>query len=217
MYVGLKMLKGFQTVTTKTSVAEAQALLEKQHLWMLLVVDGEKLVGYVRDEDISAALPSMMTTLDKFEALYLLRKLTIGMIMRKDIVTVPPEMEIEAAANIMHEKNLAGLAVVDRSGKLVGYINRTVMLDVLVEEMGLRQGGARIVLEVEDRPGVLKDITGIIADQGISIISTSTFHQDRHLVVIRMATGDASAIEAVLRNRGFKLKTVEDFAGEWRS
>lgn len=216
MYVGLKMLKGFKTVTPRTSVAEAQKLLEQQHLWMLLVVDGEKLVGYVRSEDIMAALPSVMTTLDKHEALYLISKLTIDKIMRRDIVSVPPEMEIEAAASIMHEKNVAGLAVVDARGKLIGYINRTVMLDVLVEEMGLRQGGARIVFEVEDRPGVLREVTGLIADKGVSIISTATFfHDGRRMVVIRLATDDASGIVAALDERGYRIQTYADFAGEW--
>lgn len=215
MYVGLKMLKDFQPVTPKTSVAEARKLLEKQHLWMLLVVDGEKLVGYVRGEDVMAALPSVMTTLDKHEALYLISKLTIDKIMRKDIIVVPPSMEIEAAAEIMHAKNVAGLAVVDARGKLVGYINRTVMLDVLVEEMGLRQGGARIVFEVEDRPGVLREVTGLIADKGVSIISTATFfHGGRRMVVIRLAVDDASGVEAALRERGYKLQTYADFAGE---
>lgn len=218
MYVGLRMLRGFQTVTPKTSVAEAQKLLEKQHLWMLLVTDADKLLGYVRSEDIMAALPSVMTTLDKHEALYLIHKLSIDKIMRRDITTVPPEMDIETAANIMFEKNVAGLAVVSARGKLIGYINRTVMLDVLVEEMGLRQGGSRIMFEVEDRPGVLKEVTGLIADMGVSIISTSTFfHKGRRMVVIRLAAEEPSRVEAALTARGYRLETVADFAKEWQS
>jgi len=213
MYVGLKMLKGFQTITPKTSVAEAKKLLERQALWMLLVTDGDKLLGYVRSEDIMAALPSVMTTLDRHEASYLIHKLTIDKIMRKDILTVPPEMEIEAAADIMHEKNVAGLAVVDKKGKLVGYINRTVMLDVLVEEMGLRQGGSRIAFEADDHPGVLSKITSLIADKGVSIISTAMFfHNGRRMVVIRLATDDPSVVEASLAEQGYKIETYADFA-----
>jgi CBS domain-containing protein len=115
MYVGLKMLKDFRKVTPKTPVKDADRFLRESDLWMLLVVDDEsgELVGYVRKEDIAMALPSVMTTLEKHEALYLLAKLTVGRIMRRDITVVPPEMDIEAAAEIMYQKNLAGLAVVD--------------------------------------------------------------------------------------------------------
>lgn len=141
MYVGLKMLRNFVTVTPKTPVLEAQKLLEESRLGMLLVVEGGKLLGYVRPEDLSAALPSIMTSLDKHEIKYLMSKLSVERIIRKDIKTVAPEVEIEAAADLMFEKNLAGLAVVDHQGGLIGYINRSVMLDVLVEEMGHREGG----------------------------------------------------------------------------
>ncbi|EPR31476.1 putative signal transduction protein with CBS domain containing protein [Alkalidesulfovibrio alkalitolerans DSM 16529] len=217
MYVGLKMLKKFVTATPKTLVKDARRLLEEQRLWMLLVMEGDRLVGYVRLEDIMAALPSIMTTLEKHELNYLLSKLTVEKIIRKDITSVSPTMDIESAAKIMHDKNLAGLAVVDDdTGKLLGYINRSVMLEVLVEEMGLLAGGKRIVFEVADRPGVIHEVSGIIAQKGVSIISTGTFfHENRRMVVIRVATEDESPIAAALQERGYKLVTAADFVGEW--
>ncbi|WP_029894514.1 CBS domain-containing protein [Desulfohalovibrio reitneri] len=216
MYVGLKMLKKFATVTPKTLVKDADKLMEEEKLWMLLVMDGEKLVGYLRKEDIRAALPSIMTTLEKHELNYLLSKLTVEKIIRRDITSIPPTAEIETAAEVMFEKNLAGLAVVNHDGKLLGYINRTVMLDVLVEEMGLRQGGQRIAFDTPDRPGVIREVSGIIADMGMSIISTGTFfHNDRRMVVIRVATDDASPVAAALQDKGYRLVTAEDFVSEW--
>ncbi|EPR42461.1 transcriptional regulator, Rrf2 family [Desulfovibrio sp. X2] len=217
MYVGLKMLKKFDTVTPKTLVKDARKLLDEDNLWILLVMDGDKLVGYVRLEDIMAALPSLLTALEKHEINYLMSKLTVEKIIRKDMVTVSPTMDIETAAQIMHEKNLAGLAVVDdTTGKLLGYINRTVMLDVLVEEMGLRQGGQRIVIETADRTGVIHEVSGIIASLGMSIISTGTFfHQERRMIVFRVAAQDASPVAAALQDKGYTLVTAEDFVGEW--
>ena len=216
MYVGLKMLKNFQTVTPRTPVSKAHDMLDQEDLGMLLVVDGQNLIGYIRKEDVSAALPSVMSTLDKHEALYLLSKLTVDKIMRRDITTVQPEMEIEAAADIMYRKKLAGLAVVDAGGKLVGYINRAVMLDVLVEEMGFRQGGSRVVFEVEERPGVLHEITGVIRSKGVNIITTGTFYNEgKRIIVIRMATDDPSEVVAGLEQAGYTMKTAADFVGEW--
>jgi acetoin utilization protein AcuB len=216
MYVGLKMLRDFETVTPKTPVNEAIRILDESKLWMLLVVEDDKLVGYVRKEDLTAALPSMMTTLEKHELHYLMTKLTVAKIMRKDIRRVSPETEIEVAADIMEKENLAGLAVMTEDGRLVGYINRTVMLDVLVEELGLRLGGSRIVFEVADRTGVLHEVSGLIASKGVSIISTATFfHNDRRMVVIRVALDDPSSIAASLQELGYRPVTAEDFVEEW--
>jgi acetoin utilization protein AcuB len=48
-------------------------------------------------------------------------------------------------------QRIGGLAEGRFPGKLVGYINRSAELDVLVEEMGLRQGRSRNVFEVEEQ------------------------------------------------------------------
>jgi len=216
MFVGLKMLKNFVTVTPKTLVKDAEKLMEASKLWMLLVVEDEKLVGYVRSDDLNRALPSIATSLSKHELNYLMGKLTIGKIMRKDITTIAPEVEIEKAAAIMFDKNLAGLAVTE-GDKLIGYINRSVMLDVLVEEMGYREGGSRICFETDDRTGVLHEVAGIIAGMDQSIISTGTFfHDDRRVVVIRVATTDPSPIAAALQDKGYQVVGPMDFMEDWQ-
>ncbi len=217
MYVGLKMLKDFKKVTPHTSIKDAEKLFRESDFWMLLVVDeGGELVGCIRKEDLALALPSMMTTLEKHEALYLMTKLTVDKVMRRNINTAPPEMEIEAAADIMFRENLAGLAVVDENDRLIGYINRTVMLDLLVEEMGLHRGGSRIVFEVEDRTGVIHEVSGVIKDLGISIISTGTFfHNGARMVVIRLAADDASRAAQAIAERGYRLVSAKDFQEEW--
>lgn len=157
-----------------------------------------------------------MTSLEKHELNYLMSKLTVEKIFRTDIKTVTPETEIEGAADMMYEMNLAGLAVVDANSELIGYINRSVMLDVLSEEMGYREGGSRITIEVDDRSGVLYEVAGVIANMKMSIISTGTFfYNGRRVVVVRIDTEDSSPVAAALKDRGYKLVTPEDFSGEW--
>lgn len=217
MFVGLKMLRDFVTVTPKTLVKDADRMMEESKLWMLLVKDGDELLGYVRKEDIRAALPSIMTSLEKHELNYLMSKLTVEKIIRRDITTVAPETEIEAAADLMYEMDLAGLAVVGPKGKLLGYINRSVMLEVLVEEMGHREGGSRITFETEDRPGVIYEVAGLITNMKLSIISTGTFFfNGRRIVVIRVATEDPSPVAAALQERGYKVVGPQDFMDEWQ-
>lgn len=216
MFVGLKMQKNFVAMAPDALAEDAMRRMDDEQSWMLLVVKNGKLAGYVRLEDIKGAMPSLVTGLDKHELNYLLSKLTVGRIMRTDITAVTPDTEIETAAMLMHDKNLAGLAVVDGSGDLIGYINRTVMLEVLAEEMGFGQGGSRIVFEVEDRPGVLKETAGIIDALGYSIISTGTFtHAARRMVVIRVDTPNPSTIAAALQKAGYAVVGPEDFRHEW--
>lgn len=216
MYVGLKMLKNFYTATPQTLVKDAQKRMDEQELGMVLVLQDGKLVGYVRKEDILASLPSMVTSLDKHEINYLMNKLTVDKLLRKDILSVSPETEIEAAAYTMWKKNVAGLAVMDHGGKLLGYINRSVMLEVLVEELGYMQGGSRIVIETPERPGILSDISSVITGLGLNIISTGTFfHNLRRLVVVRVATEDPSKVAAALQDKGYPVVGPMDFMDEW--
>ncbi|WP_027180381.1 CBS domain-containing protein [Maridesulfovibrio bastinii] len=218
MYVGLKMLRDFVTVTSDTPVKKAGKILDDNQLWMLLVKDGEELVGYVTKEDVRAAMPSILISLDKKEINDLLNQLTVKDVLRKDITTVPPETEIEAAADLMYEMNLSGLAVVNSDKALIGYIDRDKMLKVLVEEMAHGQGGSRIVIEAEERTGVLYELAGIISNMKYSIISMAVFfHKHRRMIVIRVETQDSTPIVDSLRDRGYTVAGPDDFKEEWES
>ncbi len=216
MYVGLAMHKHIPTITSDTLIIKADRMMEENRLWILLVVEEGKLKGYVAKEDIRAALPSGATTFSKHELNYLLSKMTVKELVRKEMPTVRPETEIEVAAKIMRDKDLAGLAVVDRNNSLKGYISRGSMLSVLVEEMGLELGGSRIAIEVEDRKGVMAELSRLFFDLGVNILSTSTFYRDsKRLIVFRIRTDDLEAVLKVLGDKGYKVAGPEYFEHEW--
>ena len=48
--------------------------------------------------------------------------LSVKDIMTKDVITVPPEMEVAHAAKLLLEKGINGVPVVDGTGKLVGIL-----------------------------------------------------------------------------------------------
>ncbi len=216
MYVGLAMHKHIPTITSDTLIIKADRMMEENRLWILLVVEDGKLKGYVAKEDIRAALPSGATTFSKHELNYLLSKMTVKELVRKEMPTVRPETEIEVAAKIMHDKDLAGLAVVDGNNRLKGYISRGSMLSVLVEEMGLELGGSRIAVEVEDRKGVMAELSRLFFDLGVNILSTSTFYREnKRLIVFRIRTDDLDAVLKVLGDKGYKIAGPEYFEHEW--
>jgi len=216
MYVGLKMMTEVATVTPNTSLKDAHDLMEKKMLWMLPVVEGKKLVGYVKKEDVRAALPSPATMLSKHEIPSIIEKITLKDLVQKDIVTVRPETDIETAAEIMSNEQQQGLAVVDAEGRLAGYIDRTIMLEVLVEEMGLRRGGKRFAIEFTDRPGVMAEVSNIISEMGINFVSAASFyHKNSCILVFRVETDDLSPIVEALKERKFNIVGPEHFAAEW--
>ena len=216
MYVGLKMMKKVISITPKTLLLDALNLMEENRLWMLPVVVNQKLVGYVSKEDVRAALPSQATMLSRHELNTLLSTVTVEEVIKKDVVTVTPETEIEAAAELMATRYLSGLAVVDSSKRLVGYITHRIMLEVLVEEMGLHRGGKRFAIEFKDRPGVMAEVSNIIAEMGINFLSAASFfHKDDVILVFRVQTDDVEPVIARLKERNYTIVGPEYFAGAW--
>ena len=218
MFVGMKMIKDMPTIGPATLVVEADRIMEEHRLWMLMVLENKKLVGYVTKEDIRAALPSPATTLSRHELNYLLDALTVRESIKKNPPSVSPDLEIERAAQIMHERNLAGLAVVNGSDEFLGYISRSVLLQVLVEEMGLLEDGKRICIEVEDHNGVMADVTRIISDLDVNIIAAATFyHAGKRMVVFRVKVGNPSGVVGALQKNGYHVINPEDVASEWNA
>jgi acetoin utilization protein AcuB len=210
------MLKKIPTIGPDTLVVDADKIMEQNRLWMLMVLTDGKLTGYVTKEDIRAALPSPATTLSRHELNYLLGEMTVKEVVKKNPPSVTPETDIERAAQIMDERNLAGLAVVDSDKRFLGYISRSVMLEVLVEEMGLTQPGSRICIQVEDKSGVMSNVTRLIAEMGVNIIATATFyHAGARMLVFRVGLDDPSKVVSVLTENGYNVVRPEDMAKEW--
>lgn len=216
MYVGLKMIKDVVSVTEDALISDANNLMEQHQLWMLPVVKSDKLIGYIQKEDVRAALPSPATLLSKHELPEVMAHIHIKDFIKKDVTSVTPDTEIETAAELMAKNNLPGLAVVNAKGKLVGYINRSVMLEVLIEEMGLHRGGQRFAIEFKDRPGVMAEVSKMIAEMEINFVSAASFyHDDTCILVFRIETDNLFPVIEELKKRGYEILGPERFAHLW--
>ena len=155
------MTKNPVTVSEDTPVLEAGEIMRKQGFSRLPVTRGGKLVGIVTDRDMIRVSPSPATTLSVFEVNYLLSKLTLKDVMTKDPMTVAPEATLEEAAVLMRDNEVGALPVVEH-GKLLGIITESDVFDAFISLMGLREASSRVTLDIEDRVGVLAEITQII-------------------------------------------------------
>ncbi len=193
------------TATPESSVSEVVQLMKEKKVKHLPIVSKSVVVGIVSDRGIKEYLPSKGTSLDIYELNYILAKTTIKEVMIKDVVTVHPDTPVEEACMTMFDKDIGCLPVTEQ-GKLVGIISDKDMFRVLVEITGVRRGGHRISLSIEDRPGSIRDLADLIRKFGFrwqSILSTSekAAPGQRYIVIRTRGEGDFPALKKELETQ----------------
>jgi acetoin utilization protein AcuB len=213
MFVGLRMSRNVPTCTPDDGLDKAIQLMRDKKVRQLVVAEGDQLAGVLSRIDLQHVLPSTATTLAVNEMNYQLSRLKVRDFMTRKVVAVAPDTTIEEAARLMHDSDVSGLPVV-KSGRLVGLINRTIMLEVFIEEMGQQVASSRFTLELDDTPGQILNVAQIVRDCGLNIVSIATFFHgptDKRLVVFRVKTTDPSPVEEALRAAGYRIVTAADF------
>ncbi len=191
------MKKDVITIDAHASVIDAVHLLKEKGIRRLPVLKNGKLVGIVTDRDLKDFTPSKATTLDIYELRYLLSKANVEEAMTPNPITVPPDVPIENVALIMHDKKISGLPVMDGED-LVGIITESDVFEVLVALTGVKQGGVRICLPIEDRSGSAKEVADILRKHGGKIeailINYEGVAPGFRDLIMRFKGGDTQAI-----------------------
>jgi len=198
-----------KTISPETPVLDAIRTLKDQGYRRLPVVEAGRLVGIVTDKDLKDAMPSKATTLSVWELNYLLAKLTVAEVMAKPVITVSADETIEEAALLMEEYRIGGLPVVEDGG-LVGIITITDLLKAFIEVMGLREGGLRITLDVEDKPGALERLGAAVKPSNILSVATAGKKDGKRIIVIRVTGEEIATVVDRLRNAGEEVLDVRD-------
>ena len=115
-----------------TSVLEARALMQKECIRHLLVVDGGRLAGIVTDRDIRLNMASPATSLSVWELNHLLARLTVDQVMTRAVIIVDPSRDAREAARLMVDHKIGALPVVDGE-HVVGIITETDVLRAFVQ------------------------------------------------------------------------------------
>lgn len=212
MKVKDRMSTSVKTVQMETSVTEAFRLMKEHNIRRLPVMDKGKLAGIITLSDLNQAAPSSATSLSIHELNYLLAKTKIKDILpRKQVVlTTTPETYIETAAKIMRQNTVSGLPVVE-GDQLVGIITETDIFDALIDILGVKNPHSRIDVYVSDRPGTLAELTGIIAEKGISIANAVVYYdekKDKYKAILRVETLECEPVLEAFKNRGYEIESV---------
>jgi acetoin utilization protein AcuB len=196
------------TVDKDVTILDALKIMQDNKIRRLPVLDKGKLVGIVTDRDLREVSPSPASTLSIFELNYLLAKTKIKDIMTKNVIGISPDAFIEEAALLMRENTIGGLPVLE-GNKLVGIITETNIFDVFVEIMGINTPSTRLTVFLENRIGSLADITRIIKENNLDIISLITYTGSGSLetgnVVIRVGTVEPEHLIEQLKAEGYKI------------
>jgi len=190
MLVEERMTRNPITVTRDTAVTEAQAVMRREKIHHLPIVDKQgKPLGIVTEKDLLYASPSPATSLSVYEVSYLLSKLTVEKVMTKDLVSISEDTPLEDAARIMADANIGGLPVV-RGALLVGIITESDLFRTFVELFGARQKGVRVTMYIPQVKGELATISSTIAGSGGNILAFGTVPGEDPTNVLAMVKVD---------------------------
>jgi acetoin utilization protein AcuB len=176
MFVSDWMTKKVFTINPDESVTDAVRLMRDNGIRHLPVVKGDKLKGIISDRDIKEFTPSAATTLDVYELHYLLAKTKVKEIMKGKVVATTPDTPIEEAAMLLYDSLIGCLPVVE-SGRLAGIISDRDVFRALIDITGVRHGGNRISLLLEDRPGSIKEVADVLRNFGYSLQGILTSYE----------------------------------------
>jgi acetoin utilization protein AcuB len=139
----------------------ARALMARKKVRRLPVMAGPRLVGILTWSDLQAPRPDDACVAD---------------VMTRSPYTVEPGDTLEHAAQIMRERKVSGLPVVE-NGALVGILTESDVFRAFCELMGIGEKGARVVFSVPEDDDILQSVRRRLA--GLSPRSLATFHNAR--------------------------------------
>jgi acetoin utilization protein AcuB len=95
--------------------------MDSNHFRRLPVADRGKLVGIVTKDGLDKAGPSQLTTFSIHELTYLLSKIKVRDVMRKDVFTGTPDMTIKEATALGQSGKIGSMVVLE-ANKVVGIL-----------------------------------------------------------------------------------------------
>ena len=155
--------------------SEAQKIMVENKVRHLPVVgDGKRPLGLVSRQRLRIP-PAELGSLNVWEITRFLADLTVKDVMVKgnDMLTIGPHATMEDAAQIMAEKKVGCLPVVENN-VVVGVITETDMLVELADLLGAGVPGTRITVRLPGRVGGYAKIITAISNRGWGMYATGS-------------------------------------------
>ena len=174
------------TLTPEQTVADAASLIHKRAHGAIVVVENNKPLGIVMEEDWEGA--------DRFTQL--------SRIMSKDLMVIPSAVSARQAFDLLTEKNRRLAPVVDASGNLIGIITKIGALRATLYKPALdNQGRLRIGAALGVNGDVKTKASELIrAGVDLLVLDTAHGHQEKMIEALRAVSSLSPNIPIVAGN-----------------
>lgn len=190
------MTREVQTIQPDTPLATAVALLLDKVYRALPVIDDERrVVGIITAGDLlkHMRLPAIttQTKLAREEVIGALQRMRaadqrVADVMTPDPVTIQPQNTVSQAVQIMVERDVKRLPVVDEAGRLLGMVSRVNVLRALAEppvgeskQMALPAGPVHSVADI-----MMRSVPTVTANASLAEVVEDLVRYERRRVVV---------------------------------
>lgn len=193
------MRKNPATATPRDTLAEADAKMHSGNFRHLPIVKDGKLVGMLSDHDVRQHQGHLRDT-------------RVTGAMTDNPIVVTPETTLEEAAEIMLERKIGGLPVVDKD-QLVGIITTTDLLGAFLEIFGAAEENATRVDLMLDQgpPRDLPNASQVIQGAGGEILGLGTYREqwkDERVYYLVIRAEPLKPVMDALEGKGFRVLGV---------
>ena len=192
------------TLSSDQTVQDVMDLFKEKRIRHAPIVDDGKVVGIVTDRDLKDAVPSRFTVAPKGEPY----KKKVAEIMTPNPVTTHPLDFVEEVAMIFYEYKIGCIPVVSND-ELVGFLTETDLLYTFIELTGAHQPGSQIEVRVENRSGILYEVSKVFHEQNVNVLSVLVYpdreNNSNKILVFRVQTMNPLAIISDLKKEGFDV------------
>ena len=210
MFVSERMSTDLITIGPDFTIAEARSKMSKHSIRHLPVVDNEsELVGIVTDRDMRDAMPSTLMKKPNYEeTVAKIMNYLVSDIMTRDPITIYGYFTIQDALLVIQKKKVGALPVIDEEGHLIGLLSTRDLLTAFVNVMGINEQGSLLCILAHDKPGQMKKIVDIVAQENISlgsILTAKSWDGEKRAIFPYLFTNNVINVKQKLMDTGFEL------------
>ena len=197
------------SIPSHTSLAEARRILDAHRFRRLPVIDRGKLIGVVTKDALDRMGPSQMTTFSMHELGYLVNKITVKEVMRRDVVTVTPDMTVEEAVALAQTKGVGTLVAMEGESVVGIVTTNDFFYKVLNPVLGIGIPGSRLVVRNCYRGPDVEKVVAVInkLKVGITNLFVTDFPEvQKHDLVIHLDVEDNTQVIEEIKKLGYSVE-----------
>lgn len=204
------MTRNVITITSDTYVLDAERIMEVNRIGRLPVVDDGKLVGIVTKNDVLKASPASTTPSNQRQLFYLMSKLTVKEVMKREVLTISPDTTIEKSVALAQKNKVGSLPVVE-GGRVVGILTTNdIFYKILNPLFGIGEKGKRIIIYGGGRNTEMHRILDFVKETCLTIkISWIPPEEEKKDLILHLDIDDATDVMARLKDMGYKVDLRE--------